>query len=71
MWVYDQGYDPTDGPTADVPITGFRPKLNYRYDADLRRVVRARIVATGQEVIAWVAPTGAPPGVPLLSPGHR
>ncbi len=38
----------------------FSPRITYRYDYNLKRLVRARIQATGQEEVVWVG-NGLPP----------
>lgn len=55
-------------PVNSAPArTGYQPNIIYRFDHDLRRMVRARVVRTGEEFIAYVAPLPAggslPPGV--------
>jgi hypothetical protein len=65
MWVYDPAFDHSAFPPAQPPA--FSPNLFYRYDPNLRRMVRVRILKTGQEVVAWTLPTGAPAGVPTLN----
>jgi hypothetical protein len=52
---------PDNDPTAFPLVRGqYSPRLEFRYDADLRRMVRARLTRTGQEFVAWVAPGKAP-----------
>jgi hypothetical protein len=66
LWLADPAYDPTLFPPAAAPV--FRPNLRYRYDADLRRMVRVRNTRTGQEVVAWAAPAAPrqPTNMPTL-----
>jgi len=71
LYVDDRGpYDPAAFPlpsTGQTPL--FRPNIRYRFDHDIRRMVRARLVQsadptvapTGYEEIVWTAPTTAPP----------
>jgi hypothetical protein len=63
-------------PNPDDPSTWvargrslFSPRLAFRYDYNLQRMVRVRVLATGRELVAWSAPDSAlrPPGVPLLN----
>jgi len=65
LWLADPAYDPSVfPPPAAGTLPPFRPNLRYRYDGDLRRMVRVRNTRTGQEVVAWAAPgsTRVPPG---------
>jgi hypothetical protein len=56
-WMQSGTYDPTAFPyTAPPP---FRPNIRYRYDGDLRRLVRVRNVRTGREVVGWAGPPSA------------
>ncbi|MFN3648086.1 MAG: hypothetical protein ACK47B_00790 [Armatimonadota bacterium] len=57
-WIHDPGYDPGVFPLQGRPP--FSPRLRYRYDSDLKRMVRARIPRLGQEFIVWTAPTAPP-----------
>jgi hypothetical protein len=61
-------------PDPDDPTTWvakkrsrFSPRLSYRYDYNLQRMVRVRIISTGQEVVAWTAPSGAPGSMQTLA----
>ncbi len=44
----------------DTESPGYRPRIRYFYEHDLRRYVRYRILATGQEGVAYSGPTGPP-----------
>jgi len=65
LWVFDPSYSQTTFPPP-APLPVFRPDIHYRYDAHLRRMVRCRIVRTGQEVVAWAAPGPPPTAMPTL-----
>lgn len=65
LWLADPNYDPSEFPQVTPPPV-FRPNISYRYDGDLRRMVRVRNTRTGQEALAWAAPSTTrtpPPGV--------
>jgi hypothetical protein len=70
LWLEDPNYDPsgwklsdpTKPPQAYSALPTFRPNLRYRYDGDLRRLVRVRNLRTGQERVAWAAPSTARQG---------
>lgn len=64
-WVNNPTYNQTTWPIPATP-PAFRPDLRYRFDHDYRRMVRVRIQRTGQEVVAWTAPTPPPGGMPTL-----
>lgn len=53
LWL-DNGYDPSVIGANPAPL--YRPSIRYLYDGSLRRMVRARKVRTGEEIITWVAP---------------
>jgi hypothetical protein len=36
----------------------FSPRLSYRYDYNLQRMARVRVVTTGREEVVWTAPVG-------------
>jgi len=64
-----------DRQTWDNQTPGFHPRIRYLYEPDLRRIVRYRILATGQEGVAYSAPakrtypqiiTDPPAGVPTV-----
>jgi hypothetical protein len=65
-WMQSGTYDPTAFPLTTPPP--FRPNIRYRYDGDLRRLVRVRDVRSGQEIVAWAAPTSGrkPASIPTL-----
>ena len=70
MWTQDTGaYDPTALPLNQPQITStvFRPYIHYRYDEDLRRMVRARTIKTNAVEVAWTAPGAAPTGMNSLA----
>lgn len=68
LWVFDPGYDHSDFPEPPAPV--FSPNLRYRYDANLRRMIRVRFTRPYQahptpfakEEVVWVAPGPPPPG---------
>ncbi len=69
LWTDLSGWDPTAFPIPARPA--FSPRITYRYDGDLRRLVRVRYSRTGQELVAWALPARPtlptpPAGVPYL-----
>lgn len=63
---FDTSYDQT---TFPLPATrpAFRPDIHYNYDPNLRRMIRVRKLRTGQEEVAWTAPTPPPAGIRPLA----
>jgi hypothetical protein len=64
-WLFDSAYDPSAFPLQNRPV--FRPNIRYRFDGDLRRMIRARNTRTGYEEAVWVLRTPAPGNVRTLS----
>lgn len=56
LWLQDPVYDPSAFPPTARPA--FSPNLRYRFDGDLRRLVRVRNLRTGQEKVAWASTPG-------------
>jgi hypothetical protein len=57
LWLQDPVYDPSAFPPVARPA--FSPNIRYRYDGDLRRMVRVRNLRTGEEKVAWASPLPA------------
>jgi hypothetical protein len=65
-WVFDPAYNQTTFPPP-APLPVFRPDIRYSYDPHLRRMVRVKVLRTGQEVVAWAAPGPPPTAMPTLA----
>lgn len=62
-------FDQQNG-TANQPLTRFHPRMRFFYEPDLRRYCRYRILATGEEGIAYTGPVGQPPQIIYQKPAQ-